>query len=778
MSGLLTNVGPGVYLRETNASQQTGGTSTSIGCLTAGFKRGPVGPYYVTAGSLFSSLYGPIDTSWGDGHISALAFLNYGSRLLVNRIVDANTCTYAAMDVFNGSNALGSLPYTFLASAASLSMPYANAAKASDNKMLVYSLYLSAPLTTGSSITMGISLPNSGGTSSQSVTLPTINYSSTSDATMVALANAISTAFNTNGVSASVVAANATNSSTCTTIQIMVDDTTANYTYIAFNNITVTGASATLTLQDNDLLQFFAKNPGSDGNNIGIQITNANTASPPQISASTTLTSATNALSITATLNYNNNNYTITGTGSSASAAMTAFINNYTSTLGGISSGIYNINGTDLSMILYAPTYGSTFNVAANGIVVTDTSSTPTVLPTTSVISANASYNNFTVNVYYGNTTSIVESFVVSLNQQTDGFGNQQFITSVINGTTTKAGSNYISVVYTGANSNPSQNISPSFISGSTTSASSPIVFLGGGQDGIQPTDADIVTGIQSLSSTEEYKFNILINGGYTSVAVQQALVNLAQTRQDCFAILDLPEGEQAINNAVSYVNNTLGINSSYAGIYSPNLNVLDTVNNNIISVPPSGYIAGQYAYTDQNFAVWFAPAGLKRGVLPNVVSLGQTYDAGDRALLASANINAIKPARNGSGNVVWDVLTLSQPKSLLSYVSVRRMLIYLEQSIMTSLETEVFDNITPQTEFLVTQAIDSFLTPIVNAEGIQNYYVLANSTNNTASSEDAGQLNVTVYIVPYAPARIISLTTVVTPSSVTFQELISNGIY
>ncbi len=777
MSAVLNNVGPGAYLKEVDASQQTNGVATTIGCITAAFKKGPVGPNLVTAGSQFTNQYGPIDNSWGYGHVSALAFLNYGNRLLVNRIVDPATCSYSALSVFSGSNALGSSNYTFLAPASNLTLTVANAAQAVDNSLMEFSLYLSGPLVSGTSISATVSLPNSNGTAASQFTVPTVNWAASSDQTIIAFANALSNTFNSNGVPASVIAVNATTASTCTTIQILINNTVANYQYANINSVTVSGSNVTITKQNTELLQIFSKNPGADGNNIGVQITNANTAAPPQIAITTTLTNTADALSISGTINYNNVVTTITGTGTSAALAVQNFISNFTSQYGGISSGIYSINNLSLSIILYAPSYNSTFEPAAGGFTVTDTATTPVVLASTVVFSANASYNYFTLNVYYKNTTNPVESFVCSLNKQTDGFGNQQLITSVVNGSTTQAGSNYISVVYSGATNNPSQNISPSFLSGTTTSPSSPIVFLGGGQDGVQPTDSDIVTGIQALSSTEAYKFNILINAGYTSTAVQQALENLAATRMDCIAVLDMPSGMQSVTNALNYVNNTLGINSSYAAIYTPNLNILDTVNNEEISVPPSGYIAGQYAYTDQNYAVWMAPAGSKRGVLPNVLSVGTTYDSGDRGLLANSNINTIKAARNGSGNVIWDVLTLEQPRSLLSFVSIRRTFIYLEQSILTALEGDVFDNITSQTEFLITQNINAFLQPIKDAQGIANFYVLCNSTNNPASTTDIGQLNVTVYIVPVVPARIISLTAVVTPSTVTFQELITNGI-
>src|SRR5271168_944460 len=137
--GLGATQAAGTTLQEINVSQLTGGVSTTIAALTAGYKRGPVGPYYVTAGSVFSTNYGPLDTSWGFGGVSALAFLTYGTSLWFNRVVDAATCTYSSADVFNGSNALGTNNYTFITPGSNLDLAFENAATANLNELTTFS---------------------------------------------------------------------------------------------------------------------------------------------------------------------------------------------------------------------------------------------------------------------------------------------------------------------------------------------------------------------------------------------------------------------------------------------------------------------------------------------------------------------------------------------------------------------------------------------------------------------------------------------------------------
>jgi hypothetical protein len=552
--------------------------------------------------------------------------------------------------------------------------------------------------------------------------------------------------------------------------------------YVSFSDIIVANSTSTITQTFNDLFQIFARDPGAYGNSIGVNISAANTAAPPQITLNTTLTSAEDGLVIAGSINYNGHVSSLSASGATAAMAAQNLINMVTTTFGGIAGGIYSITGVTptLSIILYAPAYGATW-IVGNTIFTAMDTTTVSPLVVTATVLANSTYNYFNLNVYLSGSTTPVESFTVSFAAQSNGFGYQQFIEDVVNLGTQFSPSNYIRVVYTAAGglTNPAGNVSPSFMKGMVATNASPIVFLGGGQDGIQPTDSDIINGWNLFASTDSYAINILINAGYTDVAVQQAMATLALTRQDCFAVLDMPPNMQYPSSAAAnYVGTTLGVNSSYAAIYTPDVQILDTVNNQIIYVPPSGYIAGQYALTDKSYAVWFNGAGYIRGVLSNILGLYTTYDQGDRTLLASYNVNTIKAARSGLGNVIWDVLTLSVPMSLLSYVSIRRTFLYLEQSILQVLDSYVFDNITPATEFLITQAINNFLQPILNQQGISNFYVMCNTINNTANTIDAGILNVTVYIVPVVPARVIALKAIVTPNSVSFSELISNGIF
>jgi len=220
-----------------------------------------------------------------------------------------------------------------------------------------------------------------------------------------------------------------------------------------------------------------------------------------------------------------------------------------------------------------------------------------------------------------------------------------------------------------------------------------------------------------------------------------------------------------------------MNIDTSYAATYTPDVQVLDTDNDTVVYVPPSGFVAARYIYTDNKFATWWAPAGVDRGLLPTVLAARVIYAKADRDQLDLAQLNALRQAKDGSGVVIWGDKTMQVTPSLLSAVNVRRLMIFVENTIAASLERNLFDQNTNALAFLVQQRIQSFLDPIVG-DGIQKYLVLCNATNNPGYFGDAGQFNVSVYIVPIRAIRTILLDAIVTPSTVSFKELIISGVF
>ncbi|MBE3139281.1 MAG: hypothetical protein IMZ53_01730, partial [Thermoplasmata archaeon] len=100
-------------------------------------------------------------------------------------------------------------------------------------------------------------------------------------------------------------------------------------------------------------------------------------------------------------------------------------------------------------------------------------------------------------------------------------------------------------------------------------------------------------------------------------IAVQSKMKAVAEARLDCMAILDVPYASTtSVADIMTFRSTTQNFNSSYCALYAPWPEVYDPYNDLLITVPPSGLVAGQFAYNDYVGNPWLAPAGFNRGGL------------------------------------------------------------------------------------------------------------------------------------------------------------------
>lgn len=369
----------------------------------------------------------------------------------------------------------------------------------------------------------------------------------------------------------------------------------------------------------------------------------------------------------------------------------------------------------------------------------------------------------FKVKVFsYEVSTSVeVEAFDVSLADRLDGFGVQMQIEDKIN-----TQSRYIRVY-----KNPAYTGVDYFFDDAGG-----VNYFENGVDGTAPTSSDISLAWDNYADKEKITVRLLINGGVTSVTVQQKMNSIAMRRGDCVAILDMPTQYQSETglSEVNYRRSILNLNTNRAAIYSPDLYINDPYNDKLLYVPPSGHIAGVYANTDYVAQAWFAPAGLNRGLL-SIQGLRYKYNQEARDTLAPAQVNYMRNFP-GQGIAVWEALTLQAKTSALSFVNVRRLLDVIEISVSEALLYSVWE---PNDDFLRRQIvgmITEFLEVIRIRRGLLEYAVISDSTNNPPSVYSVGQLNVDVYVIPTLPAQKIQLGITILKSGASFQELIAAG--
>ena len=228
-------------------------------------------------------------------------------------------------------------------------------------------------------------------------------------------------------------------------------------------------------------------------------------------------------------------------------------------------------------------------------------------------------------------------------------------------------------------------------ISGSDEASKS--FSLEGGQDGSCAKQDDgiymgggVAPGTRfGLESFKEVTgVSIMAIPGITSPAVQLALVGLCDLMKDRFAVLDMPEDARKVGELLAH---RAIVDSSYAAMYHPWIQVYDKLVKKPVYIPPSGSVIGIYARSDNTRGVHKAPAN---EVVQNALSLSCLYNKGEQDMLNPEGVNLIR-ALPGQGIRIWGGRTCSS-NALWKYVNVRRLFIFLEETIRTSTNWAVFE--------------------------------------------------------------------------------------
>jgi hypothetical protein len=293
--------------------------------------------------------------------------------------------------------------------------------------------------------------------------------------------------------------------------------------------------------------------------------------------------------------------------------------------------------------------------------------------------------------------------------------------------------------------------------------------------DNINGTDAQGLTGgcyadaISILTNQDEYVFNIISAPGliyeFGDHKTQlDSIISLAESRGDAIAVIDLQNHGAMVSNVTG---TAATVNSSYTATYWPWLQTLSATGKTVW-IPASVIIPGVYAFTDGAAAPWFAPAGLTRGGLGDVIQAERKLTRTQRDTLYNANVNPIATFP-GSGISVFGQKTLQKKKSALDRVNVRRLLIELKKFLGDTAKTLVFEQNTIATRNSFLATVNPYLESVVQRQGLYAYRVVMDDTNNTPDTIDRNQLIGQVFIQPAKTVEFVVLDFTIEPTGATF---------
>lgn len=279
------------------------------------------------------------------------------------------------------------------------------------------------------------------------------------------------------------------------------------------------------------------------------------------------------------------------------------------------------------------------------------------------------------------------------------------------------------------------------------------------------------------LFNTDTVNVDLLMagNGGQTVVT---SLVSLANSRKDCVVFFS-PLKANVVNNSgsettalVTYMTTTVNPNSSYAFMDSGWKYQYDKYNNLFRWVPLNGDIAGLCARTDQTNDPWYSPAGYNRGVIKNVIKLAWNPTQANRDSLYSVGINPVI-SQPGLGTVLFgDKTALARP-SAFDRINVRRLFITLEKSISAAAKFSLFELNNASTRAQFVGLVEPFLRTVKGRNGITDFKVVCDTTNNTPQVIDANQFVGDIYIKPARSINYIQLNFVAVATGVEFNTVV-----
>lgn len=296
--------------------------------------------------------------------------------------------------------------------------------------------------------------------------------------------------------------------------------------------------------------------------------------------------------------------------------------------------------------------------------------------------------------------------------------------------------------------------------------APSYLLHLSGGSDGAAPQTADYAGevdevngsyGLAALEAIDQVSI-VLCPAAAVDPTIHRAVVSAIQAHCTKMlyrvGVIESPRGAAVVD-----VRQFAGqFSDSRLALYYPWVSAASLApGGGQVLLPPSGFVAGLYAYTDITRGVHKAPAN---EVVQDALSLELFVNAARQEVLNPLGINCIRffPSR---GYRVWGARTLSADPQW-QYVNVRRYFLYLEHSIADLTSWVVFE---PNGEALwasVRGSVGDFLYNewtngrLLGDKPSEAYFVRCDRTTMTEADLENGRLICVIGVAPLEPAEFV----------------------
>lgn len=280
------------------------------------------------------------------------------------------------------------------------------------------------------------------------------------------------------------------------------------------------------------------------------------------------------------------------------------------------------------------------------------------------------------------------------------------------------------------------------------------------------------LAGYRVFANPQDVDINLFATPGinwYDNTLLTEDAIDMIEDSEDgrggdALYIMAAPSNMDASELAQSFED--LELNSSYACTYAPWIMYYDSSNKRYLNLPVTKDVVRNMAKTDNNSYPWFAPAGIDRGDVSCVKAEFKTTLANEDALY-EVGINPVKTFAQ-DGVKIWGNKTAYQVDSPLNRVNVRRLMLRVKKLVTSAVKSLIFEQYDSTLEKQFKGLVEPILADVKSNRGISDYRVI---TEVTSETKDQHILPAKILIKPINALEYISLSFVVYPESVEFQD-------
>ena len=375
--------------------------------------------------------------------------------------------------------------------------------------------------------------------------------------------------------------------------------------------------------------------------------------------------------------------------------------------------------------------------------------------------------DKFTITVYNNceescNSRVAVEEWTVSRKHRKNADGASEYIEDVL------SKSSYIRCVN---NILAEEDVLPGDWSTKTTNP--PGIELSGAKAGDVPGKTEYVNGLKDFYNKDILPLRLTLNGGLPWEDFIKAQIELAEARKDhialCVDSCQFAITSTYMNALVNWRKLTLAVDTSWAALYSDDVDFFDNYDGKNLFIPIDGYVGGIISKNFYEREIWYAPAGWNYGKI-NTSKLKRNFNLSERDVLYQNNINTMK-FKPGTGCAVWGQKTLQFFPSATDRINVRLALIEVQESTENLLENFEFEFNDSFTRSRVKAVLSSMMESFKARRAFYAYEVLCDETNNTPMVIDSNMMYVDLFVQPTKVAEVIVFRTIITRTGVDFSE-------